>query len=111
LVYTSIFARDIDRVKTNGALKEKLFHSSLNYEHGKTKQKYLGTGGSVKDTQNTGRKYEWESSFGRTRPRWYDAVSMYLKQIQCEGMDSVALASDKKERQGLLSPAINLRLP
>jgi hypothetical protein len=50
----------------------------------------------VKDTQNTGRKYERESSFGRTRPRRYDAVSMYLKQIQCEGMDSVALASDKK---------------
>ena len=36
---------------------------------------------------NTGRIYEWESSFGRTRLRWYDAVNMYLKHIQCEGMD------------------------
>jgi hypothetical protein len=48
------------------------------------------------DTQNAGWKYERESSFGRTRPRWYDAVSMYLKQLQWEGTDSVALASDKK---------------
>jgi hypothetical protein len=56
----------------------------------------MWTGGSLKDTQNTGRKYEKESSFGRPRPRWYDAVSMYLKQLQWEGMDSVALASDKQ---------------
>jgi len=60
------------------------------------KQKYLVPGGSLKDTQNTGWKYERESSFGRTRARWYDAVIMYLEQLQWEDTDSVALASDKK---------------
>jgi hypothetical protein len=43
--------------------------------------------------------------------RWVDNIKMDLREIGCDGMDSIDLAQDKDQWRALVNTVMNLRVP
>jgi len=56
-------------------------------------------------------KPEGKRPLGRPRRRWDDNIEMDLKEVGCEGMDSIELAQDRDEWRALVNAVTNLRVP
>ena len=56
-------------------------------------------------------KPEERRPLGRPRRRWDDNIEMDLKEVGCEGMDSIELAQDRDEWRALVNAVTNLRVP
>ena len=46
-----------------------------------------------------------------TRHRWEDNIKMELQEVECEGVDWIELAQDRKRWLALVNAAMNLRFP
>ena len=48
---------------------------------------------------------------GRPRRRWRDNIKMDLQEVECGGMDWIALAQDRDRWPALVNVVMNLRVP
>jgi hypothetical protein len=56
-------------------------------------------------------KPEGRRPLGRTRRRWGDTITVYLKEIGLGGIDLIELAYDRNQWRALVNTVINLRVP
>ena len=56
-------------------------------------------------------KPEGKRPLGRPRRRWEDNIKKDLQEVGCEGKDWIGLAQDRDRWRGLVSAAMNLRVP
>jgi hypothetical protein len=56
-------------------------------------------------------KPEGKRSLGRTRHRWEDNIKMYLREIECGGMDRIEVAQDRDQWRALVIMVVRLLVP
>ena len=55
-------------------------------------------------------KPEGRRPLGRPRNRWEDNMKMYLKEVECGGMDWIELAQDRDRWRALVNEVMNFRI-
>jgi hypothetical protein len=54
---------------------------------------------------------EVKGPLGRPRHRWVDNIKVDLREIGCDGMDSIDLAHDRDQWKALMNTILNLWVP
>jgi hypothetical protein len=56
-------------------------------------------------------KPEEKRPLGRTKGRWVDKITIYLREIVWDDMDWIELAQDRDQWRALVNTVMNLRFP
>jgi hypothetical protein len=57
------------------------------------------------------RKPEEKRPLGTPRSRWVDNIKVDVSDIECEGVDWIAMDQDRNKWRAILNTVINLRVP
>jgi hypothetical protein len=79
------------------------------------RMRWVGHVERIRETRNAYRilvgKPEGKRPLGKPRSRWVNNIKIYLREIECDGMDLIDLVQDRGQWRALVNTVMNIWVP